>query len=72
MIAAWAGPSPGSSSTRAGLGKGPAWDAASGTLLWVDVLAGRVHRYDPATGADTAFSVGQPVSVAVPRAGDPP
>jgi sugar lactone lactonase YvrE len=54
---------------RADLGEGPAWDATSGTLLWVDVLAGRVHRFDPATGSDRAFGVGQPVSVALPRAG---
>lgn len=54
---------------RADLGEGPTWDAATGTLLWVDVLVGRVHRFDPTTGVDRSFGVGQAVSVAIPRAG---
>ena len=35
------------------LGEGPRWDAATQTLLWVDVVAKLVHRYDPATGKNT-------------------
>jgi sugar lactone lactonase YvrE len=52
---------------RAGLGEGPLWDARSSELLWVDIMAGLVHRFDPATGANTAFDVGQPVGAVVPR-----
>lgn len=50
-------------------GEGPAWDAAAGRLIWVDLLRGIVHRLDPATGDDQPVQVGQPVGAAVPRAG---
>jgi sugar lactone lactonase YvrE len=54
---------------RAELGEGPHWDAATDTLVWVDIMAGEVHRFDPAAGTDTKFDVGQPVGAAVPRSG---
>jgi sugar lactone lactonase YvrE len=53
---------------RARLGEGPAWDAATGTLLWVDIYDHRVHRYDPATGEDRPFDTGETVGFAVPAA----
>lgn len=53
---------------RANLGEGPLWDARSGELLWVDIMAGMVHRFDLASGVDRAFDVGQPVGAVVPRA----
>ena len=50
------------------LGEGPAWDADSQTLYWVDIYGQTVHAFDPATGVDRAISVpGRPGTVA-PRA----
>jgi sugar lactone lactonase YvrE len=48
-------------------GEGPVWDDGDATLVWVDILGGRVHRYRPADGSDHAVDVGQPVGAAVPR-----
>ncbi len=53
---------------RAELGEGPIWDSRSSELLWVDIMAGLVHRFDPATGADTTLDIGRPVGAVVPRA----
>jgi sugar lactone lactonase YvrE len=53
---------------RARLGEGPTWDASSGRLLWVDILACEVHRFDPASGTDSVLRTGQHVGAAKPRA----
>lgn len=46
---------------HAGLGEGPLWDARTGRLHWVDVMAGLVHTYDPTTGDDVSRDLGRPV-----------
>ncbi|MEU2772526.1 SMP-30/gluconolactonase/LRE family protein [Streptomyces sp. NPDC007162] len=53
---------------EATLGEGPTWDAATGRLLWIDILGSRVHTYDPATGRRTARTTDQHVGAVKPRA----
>ena len=48
------------------LGEGVTWDAAHQRLLSVDIMRGRVHVVDPATGAARTLDVGQPVGAVVP------
>ncbi len=50
------------------LGEGPVWDARSSCLRWVDIFRGRVHRFDPASGVDTFFEVGEDVGTVAGRA----
>jgi sugar lactone lactonase YvrE len=50
------------------LGEGATWDTASGRLVSVDIMRGRVHLFDPRTGTAETIHVGQPVGAAVPRA----
>ncbi|MGA2530921.1 MAG: SMP-30/gluconolactonase/LRE family protein [Acidimicrobiales bacterium] len=52
---------------HADVGEGPHWDHRSQTLLFVDVSAGTVFRYDPLTVSLRSFSVGQEVGAVVPR-----
>jgi len=47
---------------RARLGECLVWDAAHQQLFWVDVYNHRVHQFDPATGNDRYFDVGDLVS----------
>jgi len=51
------------------LGEGPVWDEEQQRLLWVDILPGLVHRFDPVTGSDVVFGVGKPVGSASLRRG---
>lgn len=37
---------------RANLGECPRWDEQQQCLYWVDINAGELHRFDPATGED--------------------
>jgi sugar lactone lactonase YvrE len=46
---------------RAELGEGPVWDARAACLYFVDILQGRVHRFDPQTRTMRTFRVNQPV-----------
>ncbi|MGH8914475.1 MAG: SMP-30/gluconolactonase/LRE family protein [Acidimicrobiia bacterium] len=39
------------------LGEGPVWDARRGTLLWVDILEGRVHSTDPGSGVTVTYQM---------------
>jgi sugar lactone lactonase YvrE len=42
-----------------GSGAGLAWASGRGVLRWVDILAGRVHSFEPSTGAHDWFEVGE-------------
>lgn len=47
--------------TRSTVGEGAVWDDRENVLWWVDIPAGIVYRYDPATGENRAHQVGEPV-----------
>ncbi|MFF4094883.1 SMP-30/gluconolactonase/LRE family protein [Streptomyces sp. NPDC001834] len=56
-------------SENAELGEGPTWDPVAGRLIWVDILAARVHTFDPVTGRRTVRDTDQHVGAAKPRVG---
>ena len=43
---------------KAVLGEGPIWDHRTRTVLWVDIVGGEVHSFDPDTGVDQVIYVG--------------
>jgi sugar lactone lactonase YvrE len=52
------------------LAESPIWDQDTRSLLWVDIMAGDVHRLDAATGEDRVTHVDVPVgAVAARRSG---
>ena len=56
---------------QAELGEGPLWDAARQRLLFVDIMRGHVHEFDPVAGRDRVIGVRQPVgAVACAEQGD--
>ncbi|WP_229900340.1 SMP-30/gluconolactonase/LRE family protein, partial [Streptomyces capoamus] len=54
---------------EATLGEGPAWDPATGRLIWLDILGMRLHTYDPVSGRRTVRTTPQHIGAAKPRAG---
>jgi len=54
---------------HAQLAEGPCWDAEREQLLWVDILAGVVHRLDR-FGHAHAHEIRRPVSAVIPTDGD--
>ena len=49
------------------LGEGPHWDAGTGRLSWVDILAPALVTADPATGQRTARALPELIGCAIPR-----
>lgn len=49
------------------LGEGSIWDEQSQRLYWVDIYGEQLHIFDPATGENQTFDVGQPVGTVVLR-----
>jgi sugar lactone lactonase YvrE len=52
----------------ASLGEGPSWHEQEQVLYWIDILAESLHRYDPATGEDQSWNLGELVGTVAPRA----
>jgi len=48
------------------LGEGPCWDEKTGSLIYIDITAGALHRYFPRTGEHTMVFLGQAIGAAVP------
>jgi sugar lactone lactonase YvrE len=51
----------------ADLAEGPWWDVRNQELLWVDIFAGEIHRFNPSDGSDSSMNVGQPVGMTAAR-----
>lgn len=49
---------------RAAVGEGLIWDEAERALFWVDIPNGRLHRFDPTTGAARHWDLGEPLGCA--------
>ncbi|MEZ4865141.1 MAG: SMP-30/gluconolactonase/LRE family protein [Caldilineaceae bacterium] len=50
------------------VGEGPIWDEAIEQLYWVDILSSKLYCYDPKSGENRTYNVGQHVGTVVPRA----
>lgn len=46
---------------KAKTGEGAVWDVAEQALYWVDIPEGQLYRFDPATGENKAWSMGEPI-----------
>jgi sugar lactone lactonase YvrE len=42
-------------------GECPVWSAAEQCLYWVDIDGGTLNRFDPATGRNAAYTLGEPI-----------
>jgi sugar lactone lactonase YvrE len=43
------------------LAEGPVWDEREQVLWWVNIMAGELHRFDPATQENRTFEIGRPL-----------
>ncbi|HYN07951.1 MAG TPA: SMP-30/gluconolactonase/LRE family protein [Vicinamibacterales bacterium] len=51
---------------QAQLGEGPVWDDRRARLLFVDIMRGHVHAFDPVGKTDRILDVGEPVGAVAP------
>jgi sugar lactone lactonase YvrE len=51
------------------LAERPVWDALTGSLIWVDIPAGQLHRLSATAGDSVIATAGVAVGAAAPRAG---
>ena len=55
---------------KAQTGEGAVWDVEDRALWWVDIPKGALFRYDPATGENRHFPMGEPIGcLALRRSG---
>ena len=54
---------------QAALGEGALWNPETAKLYWVDIEGRALHVFDPATGHDRCYPVGQRIGTVVPRRG---
>lgn len=54
---------------HATVGEGPIWDSGNQCLYWIDILANKLHIFDPKSQQNQTIDVGQPIGTVVPRAG---
>lgn len=47
--------------SRSQIGEGAVWDDRAAVLWWVDIPAGLIHCFDPATGENSSIEFGEPV-----------
>lgn len=43
------------------VGEGALWDVLEQALFWVDIPKGHLHRFDPATGENRTWEIGEPI-----------
>jgi L-arabinonolactonase len=43
------------------VGEGALWDVLEQALFWVDIPKGRLHRFDPASGENRTWEMGEPI-----------
>ncbi len=55
--------------SRSQIGEGAVWDERAQVLWWVDIPAGLIHRFDPATGKNQSTAFGEPVGCLAVREG---
>jgi len=53
--------------SRTKLGEGAVWDPLSSSLLWIDIVKGKIFTFDPVTGSNAAIDMRQPVGTVVPH-----
>ncbi len=46
---------------KADVGEAPVWCVRSQTLFWIDINAGELHQFDPSSGQDTRWNMGEPI-----------
>lgn len=49
------------------LGEGPVWDAASNSILWLDILKGEIHQFNTNTKQNSIFTAGEMIGCIAPR-----